>query len=136
VYLWLLARQRGAAFRPARTREEVRREIQAMLEQNAIRASRARVGAAPRQSTTAIRGRAEGEPFELGRYTTRAGERRVLYGAVEARQWIVDASADGPGRMYTVQEDLASDQGSGEPQAVVAAYIAEAERLGRIPLAA
>jgi hypothetical protein len=123
-----------APFAPARTRKGVRREIQLMLKANANRAPEAQHETPPPPSTTPAPAQAAGEPIELGRYTTRAGEQRVLYAIPQAGHHIVDACAEGPGQMYTIQQDLASSHHDGEPQTVVAAYIAEAERLGRIPL--
>jgi hypothetical protein len=80
--------------------------------------------------------RAEGEPLELGRYETSAGEKRALYGIrIEGKPRIIDAAAEGRGRIYTVEEDLCEKGGAGEVKGLVANYIAEAEQLGRIPMA-
>lgn len=80
--------------------------------------------------------RVEGEPLELARYETRAGEKRALYGIrVDGRPRIIDAAAEGRGRIYTVEEDLCEQGGNPEVQGIVAVYIAEAERLGRVPMA-
>jgi len=80
--------------------------------------------------------RAEGEPFELGRYETRAGEKRALYGIrVDGRPRIIDAAAEGRGRIYTVEEELCEKGGGGEVKALVEDYIAQAVELGRIPMA-
>lgn len=82
------------------------------------------------------RRRDEGEPFELGRYVTRSGEARALYGIrVDGKPRIIDAAADGPGRIYTVEQDLHEQGGYGEVQGLVAEYLAQAEQLGRIPMA-
>ena len=81
--------------------------------------------------------RAEGEPLELGRYETREGEKRALYGIrINGKPRIIDAAAEGRGRVYTVEEDLCEKGGNGEVKALVADYIAQAQQLGRIPLAA
>jgi hypothetical protein len=121
VYLWLLAQQTGTTFRPAQTRQQVRREIQLLIE---LKENRENYPALSPHS----------EPFELGRYQTQAGEQRTLYGVLtEGRPRIVDASAEGPGRMYTVQEQLGDDHGDEGLDQIVAAYIAQAQRLGRIP---
>ena len=89
----------------------------------------------PRRSAPAPR-RTEGEPLELGRYETRAGEKRALYGIrIEGRPRIIDAAAEGPGRIYTVEEDLCEKGGNGEVKTLVADYIDQAEQLGRIPMA-
>jgi hypothetical protein len=92
---------------------------------------------APRRSAPApAPRRAEGEPLELGRYETRAGEKRALYGIrIEGRPRIIDAAAEDRGRIYTVEEDLCEKGGYGEVKALVADYIAQAEQLGRIPMA-
>jgi hypothetical protein len=80
--------------------------------------------------------RTEGEPVELGRYETGAGEKRALYGIrVDGRPRIIDAAAEDRGRIYTVEEDLCEQGGYGEVMALVADYIAQAKRLGRIPMA-
>ncbi|MFZ1154746.1 MAG: hypothetical protein WAN93_07575 [Solirubrobacteraceae bacterium] len=90
---------------------------------------------APRSSAPAPRG-AEGEPVELGRYETRTGERRALYGIrVEGKPRIIDAAAEGRGRIYTVEQDLCEKGGGSEVKGIVANYIADAEQLGRIPMA-
>jgi hypothetical protein len=73
---------------------------------------------------------------ELGRYETSAGEQRALYGIrIDGKPRIVDAAAEGRGRIYTVEEDLCEKGGAGEVNGLVANYIAQAERLGRIPMA-
>ena len=78
---------------------------------------------APRCAAPAPR-RAEGEPFELGRYETQAGERRALYGIrVDGKPRIIDAAADQAGRIYTVEEELCEKGGAGEVRALVADYI-------------
>ncbi len=123
VYLWLLAQQTGTTFSPAQTRQQVRREIQLLIE---LKENRENYPALSPQS----------EPFELGRYQTQAGEQRALYGVlIEGRPRIVDASAAGPGRMYTVQEQLSDNHGDEALEQLAAAYIAQAQQLGRIPLA-
>ncbi len=80
--------------------------------------------------------RTEGEPFELARYETKAGEQRALYGIrVDGKPRIIDAAADQAGRIYTVEEELCEKGGYGEVKALVADYLAQAEQLGRIPMA-
>ena len=80
--------------------------------------------------------RAEGDPFELGRYETKSGEKRALYGIrVDGKPRIIDAAADQAGRIYTVEEELCEKGGAGEVRALVADYISRAEQLGRIPMA-
>jgi hypothetical protein len=90
---------------------------------------------APRCAAPAPR-RAEGEPFELGRYETKAGEKRALYGIrVDGKPRIIDAAADRAGRIYTVEEELCEKGGADEVRALVADYISQAKQLGRIPVA-
>jgi hypothetical protein len=74
--------------------------------------------------------------MELGRYETTTGEKRALYGIrIEGKPRIIDAAAEGRGRIYTVEEDLVEKGGAGEVKGLVANYIADAEQLGRIPMA-
>lgn len=90
---------------------------------------------APRCSAPSRR-RTEGEPLELGRYETKAGEKRALFGIrVDGRPRIIDAAAEDRGRIYTVEQDLCEQGGYGEVMALVSDYIAQAEQLGRIPMA-
>ena len=89
----------------------------------------------PRCAAPAPR-QAEGEPFELGRYETKAGEKRALYGIrVDGKPRIIDAAAEQAGRIYTVEQELCEKGGAGEVRALVADYISQAEQLGRIPMA-
>jgi hypothetical protein len=79
----------------------------------------------------------EGEPFELGKYETRAGEKRGLYGIrVNGQPRIIDAAAEGRGRTYTVELEVCEQDGFAGVKGIVAAYIAQARELGRIPMAA
>jgi len=165
-YLRHLALQTGTTFSPPRTRRQASCEIQRLKGLKASRGihreaprhhldpaeqpyateqqlgevsgfgSNARRGdPAPRSCAPAPR-RAEGEPFELGRYETGEGEKRALYGIrIEGRPRIIDAAAEGRGRIYTVEEDLCERGGNREVKALVADYIAQAEQLGRIPMA-
>jgi len=122
LYLWLLAQQTGTTFRPADTRQQARREIQLLTELKAGRQNEPP--------------RTDREPFELGRYQTHTGEQRALYGIhTQGAPRIVDASADGPGPMYTMDQNLCETHGPEHLQQIAASYIAEAQRLGRIPLA-
>jgi hypothetical protein len=78
---------------------------------------------------------ARDEPFELGRYETKAGETRGLYGIrIDGKPRIIDAAAEGQGHTYTVEEDLREKGGNGEVRALVADYIAQAKQLGHIPM--
>jgi hypothetical protein len=73
---------------------------------------------------------------ELGRYETKAGEKRALYGIrVEGKPRIIDAAAEGRGRVYIVEEDLCEKSGAVEVKGLVANYIADAEQVGYIPMA-
>jgi len=93
--------------------------------------------APPRSAQALAPERAGGEPLELGRYETKAGEKRALYGIrIDGKPRIIDAAAEGRGRIYTVEEDLCEKGGAGEVKGLVANYIAEAKQLGRIPMAA
>jgi len=75
------------------------------------------------------------EPFELGRYETKAGEKRGLYGIrVDGQPRIIDAAAEGRGRTYTVQQEVREEEGYEEVKGIVAAYIEQAGELGRIPM--
>lgn len=89
---------------------------------------------APRCSAPAPR--RTDEPFELGRYETQSGEPRALYGIrVDGKPRIIDAAAERAGRIYTVEDDLHEKGGYGEVKALVADYLAQAQQLGRIPMA-
>jgi hypothetical protein len=165
-YLRRLALQTATTFTPPRTRRQASCEIQRLKGLKARRGTHLEVpprhldpaeqpyateqkpgevsgygssarwrDPSPRRSALAPR-RAEGEPFELGRYETTTGERRALYGIrIDGRPRIIDAAADGPGRVYTVEEDLCEKGGYGEVKALVADYIAQAEQVGRTPMA-
>jgi hypothetical protein len=98
--------------------------------------SSARRGDPPPQCVAQPPRRAEGEPYELGRYETEKGEKRALYGIrVNGKPRIIDAAAEQAGRIYTVEEELCEKGGGGEVSAIVADYISRAEELGRIPMA-
>lgn len=165
-YLKALAQQTGTTFTFPRTRRQASCEIERLKGLKATRgrcleaprldldpaeqpyateqkpgevigygASARRTELAPRGAAPAPR-RAEGEPFELGRYQTRSGEQRALYGIrVNGKPRIIDAAADQAGRIYTVEEELCEKGGAGEVRALVADYISQAEQLGRIPMA-
>jgi len=165
-YLKALAQQTGTTFTFPRTRRQASCEIDRLNELKAKRgryleaprldldpaeqpyATEQKPGEISGYGSSARRGdpaprcappapaRAEGEPFELGRYETQAGEKRALYGIrVDGKPRIIDAAADQPGRIYTVQEELCEKGGAGEVRALVADYISQAEQLGRIPMA-
>lgn len=97
-------------------------------------ASARRADPAPRCAAPAPR--RTDEPFELGRYVTCSGEHRALYGIrVDGKPRIIDAAAEGTGRIYTVEQDLQEKGGYGEVKALVADYLEQAGELGRIPMA-
>ena len=65
-----------------------------------------------------------------------SGEHRALYGIrVDGKPRIIDAAAEGTGRIYTVEQDLQEKGGYGEVKALVADYLEQAGELGRIPMA-
>jgi hypothetical protein len=99
--------------------------------------SSARRGDPAPQSFAPAPRRVESEPVQLGRYETKAGEQRALYGIrINGKPRIIDAAAEGHrGRIYTVEEDLREKGGAGEVKGLVANYIAQAQQLGRIPIA-
>jgi hypothetical protein len=92
---------------------------------------------APARPATRPAPRSEGEePFELGRYETKAGEKRGVYGIrIDDVPRIIDAAAEGRGRTYTVQ-DVCEGEGFKEVKGIAAAYIAQAKDLGDIPMVA
>jgi hypothetical protein len=93
-----------------------------------------RADPAPRSSAPVPR--RTDEPFELGRYVTRSGEQRALYGIrVDGKPRIIDAAVERAGRIYTVEQDLQEKGGYGEVKALVADYLEQAQQMGRIPMA-
>lgn len=75
-----------------------------------------------------------GQRVELGRYRIPAGE-RVLYGQrVNGGVRITDVPATGGGRAYLVERELEKD-GYDALKALVADYVAQAERHAAIPIA-
>jgi hypothetical protein len=165
-YIRQLALQTGTTFTPPKTRRQASCEIERLKGLKASRGtyleaplqqldpaeqpyateqkpgevsgygSSARRGNPAPQRAAAAQRRVEGEPLELGRYETSAGEKRALYGIrIDGEPRIIDAAAEGRGRIYTVEEDLCEKGGAGEVNGLVANYIAEAEQLGRIPMA-
>jgi hypothetical protein len=165
-YLKSLALQVGATFTLPETRRQASREIERLKALKASRGayvevpredldpaelpyateqklgevsgwgSSARRGDPPLARVTPAPRRGDGEPLELGRYETSAGESRALYGIrVGGKPRIIDAAAEGRGRIYTVEEDLHQNGGNSEVKGLVADYIQQAERLGHIPMA-
>ena len=93
-------------------------------------------GTRPRSARRQRRGEPMASRWKLGRYETKIGEKRALYGIrVDGRPRIIDAAAENRGRVYTVEEDLCEQGGYGEVKALVSDYIAQAEQPGRIPMA-
>jgi hypothetical protein len=76
-----------------------------------------------------------GQRTELGRYSLPTGEQRVLYGQrVDGVVRVTDVPLTAGGRAYLVERELELD---GHPAllALVADYVAEAQRLAEIPMA-
>jgi len=75
-----------------------------------------------------------GELTELERYTISSGE-RVVYGQrISGCVRVTDRPASGSGRSYLIERELEQD-GYEALKALVADYIAQAQQLGRIPMA-
>ena len=75
-----------------------------------------------------------GERVELGRYAISAGE-RVIYGQrVAGVVRLVDVPGGGHGRAYLIERELEQD-GMSALQALVTDYLAQAARLGEVPMA-
>lgn len=88
----------------------------------------------PVVTETRRNGNPVGERVELGRYTTPAGE-RILYGQrINGVVRVTDVPAHGRGRAYLVERELEHD-GHAALKALIADYLAQAERLGDIPMA-
>jgi hypothetical protein len=165
-YLKALAQQTGTTFTFPRTRRQASCEISRLKELKANRGryleaprldldpaeqpyateqkpgevsgygSSARRGDPAPQCAAPVPRRAEGEPFELGRYETDKGEKRALYGIrVNGKPRIIDTAAEQAGRIYIVEEELGENGGAGEVRALVADYLSQAEQLGCIPMA-
>jgi hypothetical protein len=77
-----------------------------------------------------------GKRLELARYTVAgAGAERILYGQrVNGVVRVTDVPASGEGRAYLVERELERD-GYAALQALVADYLAQAARLGDVPMA-
>ena len=79
---------------------------------------------------------ARGEPLQLGRYETKAGEQRALYGIrINGKPRIIDAAAEGAGRIYTVEEDLREEDGNGEVRGARRGLHRPGRAVGQIPMA-
>ncbi|MGO9976069.1 MAG: hypothetical protein ACLP01_25355 [Solirubrobacteraceae bacterium] len=76
-----------------------------------------------------------GERVELGRYQTRTGEHRVIYGQRVGTVRVTDVPADGRGRAFLVERELEQD-GYAALLALVANYLDRANELGIPPMAA
>jgi hypothetical protein len=75
-----------------------------------------------------------GERVELGRYAISAGE-RVIYGQrVAGVVRLVDVPGGEHGRAYLIERELERD-GLSALQALVTDYLAQAARLGDVPMA-
>ena len=85
--------------------------------------------------TTATEARRAGrtnEPVELARYTVGAGERVIRGQRVLGVVRLVDVPASGKGRHFVIERELTT---KAELEAVVADYLAQAERWDAIPAA-
>jgi hypothetical protein len=88
----------------------------------------------PTVTETRRNGNSVGERVEIARYGVPTGE-RILYGQrVDGVVRVTDVPACGHGRAYLVERELEQD-GYGALKALVADYLAEAERLGSAPMA-
>jgi hypothetical protein len=74
-----------------------------------------------------------GERVELARYTIPAGE-RIIYGQrVRGVVRVIDVPANGGPRAYLIERELEQD-GYGALKALVADYLAQADRLATVPM--
>ena len=81
---------------------------------------------------TPARSGATNAPVELARYTITAGERLILGQRVCGFVRLVDIPAEGRGRRYLIERELAS---LAELEAIVADYLDQAARWDAIPAA-
>jgi hypothetical protein len=72
-----------------------------------------------------------GARTELGRYRTPEGERIVYGQRVDGVVRVTDRPSEAPGRCYLVERGLETNT---ELQALVTDYVAQAARLGRVPM--
>jgi hypothetical protein len=79
------------------------------------------------ETTTARTGR----PTRLARYTADVGERALVGQRVDGVVRISDVPANGTGRSYLVEPEVAS---MGELEALVDDYTAKAAKLGYVPM--
>jgi hypothetical protein len=76
-----------------------------------------------------------GDRVELARYAVGGGDERILYGQrVDGVVRVTDVPAHGHGRAYLVERELEHD-GYSAPKALVADYVAQADRLAAVPMA-
>jgi hypothetical protein len=75
-----------------------------------------------------------GERVELGRYTCSSGERIIFGQRVDGVVRLVDVPSAGRGRAFLIERELERD-GLSALQALVADYLAQAARLGDVPMA-
>jgi hypothetical protein len=75
-----------------------------------------------------------GERVELGRYRVSSGERVIVGQRVNGVVRISDVPAAGRGRAYLIERELEQD-GYAALKALVADYLAQAVRLGAVPMA-
>jgi hypothetical protein len=72
-----------------------------------------------------------GRPQRLAGYTADVGERILVGRRVDGAVRVSDVPADGHGRSYLVEPEIAS---MAELEALVADYQAKAEKLGYVPM--
>ena len=76
-----------------------------------------------------------GERVELGRYTVSPAGERIIFGQrVNGVVRLVDVPSSGHGRAFLIERELERD-GLSALQALVADYLAQAARLGDVPMA-
>jgi len=164
-YLRHLALQTGTTFVPPRTRQQASCEIDrlrilkgkgrvpfrrepSIVDDPAVYAtaadsseitgfgSSARWRTSPQREPESLPQKSDdvGELTELERYAISSGE-RVLYGQrISGCVRLTDRPASGSGRSYLIERELEQD-GYEALKALVADYIAQAQQLGRIPMA-
>ena len=72
-----------------------------------------------------------GRPRRLASYTADVGERTLVGQRVDGAVRVSDVPADGRGRSYLVEPEIAS---MAELEALVADYQAKAKKLGYVPM--
>jgi hypothetical protein len=88
----------------------------------------------PIVTETVRTGNRVGERVELALYHVDSGERAIVGQRVNGLVRISDVPAVGRGRAYLIERELEQD-GYGALKALVADYLAQAARLGAVPMA-